>query len=74
MKKIIVKQILLVIFALFSIISCNSEQKFQPPTQRSFSNDSISLELHHIKLNEDDRRFTDDTDYIYFYPKSIFFM
>lgn len=69
MKKIMVKQILLMIFALFSIISCNSEQKFQPPTQRSFSNDSISLELHHIKLNENDKKNTVCTDYVYFYPK-----
>ena len=69
MKKIIVKQILLMIFALFLITSCNSEQKFQPPVQRSFSKDSISLDVHHVKLNDNDRKFTDDTDYIYFYPK-----
>ena len=57
------------IFALFSITSCKTEKKFQAPTQHVFSKDSISLELHHIKLNDNDRRFTDDTDYIYFYPK-----
>lgn len=63
------KYIGILVLVLFSITSCKSEKKFQAPTQHVFSKDSISLELHHIKLNEDDRRFTDDTDYIYFYPK-----
>lgn len=63
------KYIGILVFALFSITSCKTEKKFQAPTQHVFSNDSILLELHHIKLNENDRRFTDHTDYVYFYPK-----
>lgn len=63
------KYIGILVLVLFSITSCKTEKKFQAPTQHVFSNDSISLELHHIKLNENDRRFTDNTDYVYFYPK-----
>ena len=69
MIKKIEKQILLVIFVLFFITSCNSEREFQVPTQHVFSKDNISLYVHHVKLNENDRKYTDCTDFVYFYPK-----
>lgn len=69
MEKIIVYPIFLMVFALFLTTSCNSVPRFQAPTQNVFSKDSVSLDVHHIKLNENDRRFTECTDYVYFYPK-----
>ena len=69
MIKKIEKPILFTIFALLLITSCNSVPKFHAPTQHVFSKDSISLDVHCINLNENDKKNTECTDYVYFYPK-----